>query len=749
VRLADLFGFDRAENIKHELLADLVENMSAMNLGEFYNNLHGIYERGKEEQQAKLRAEWKRQNARAKEIIQGIKDNSKNNIFRFATDDLEYADIQTAEKALMASNFDEGERDRLREVIRRASVRWGKIKRDFILKELPPQMIHKMLDDKHDTLLSLFRDAIETPDNARQELIQRASKPFYTAYKALYEAKDAPGVGKKIMLDGRPFSAEQAVLLTLYREQEHTAELLARNNDPEAKDWLHIDPGLRAERYKNRITAAELDRLVNIVETTPLLKAVKDAAQQAFEVNKELLKDAAENTLNMLFEEQDNYFPYKLVRAGAENEQEFTDLIGRVWQSQTGSLRSGNLERRVKHRRAVNWANASLTGMINHAVANQARIIAYAQAARDYTRIMGQVKPVIDRRGGNTAITAELKTFGADIFYGNENNYQGVDAWLAKFRSRIYPSALAWNIRTPFRQVLGLFTAIAQSDLKTITAGLRLAVHGDNWKKAYSKSAVLRNSTIDQYYAEAMWAKETTAAPNMLVSAWRKFWEWGLKPLEVSDRAVRVAAWMGAYDKAIKAGQTEQEAVAAGDYLVSTTQNMSGKIYQPALMRSSQWTKTFFMYGSQAFQQFGVYMNLLNRLRNGSLSKKDFGLGVFWLFLMGWLFNRIISNAGKRGIWKPSSYLLKKHPIVDITTDMLSFAADPTLAKWVDTARFGGEITSSLPGEILSSASGILRNSLTGEFKKAGLETLKTSAAYYGGNPRLLSQFVWKGAKSW
>ena len=520
-------------------------------------------------QAEKLQAELQRQDTRTKEIIAGVQDNSKNNIFKFATDDLEYADIQTAEKALMASNFNEGERDRLREVIRRASIRWGKIKRDFILKELPPQMIHKMLDDKHDTLLSLFRDAIETPDNARQELIQRASRPFYKAYKALYEARNAPGVGKKIMIGGRPFSAEQAVLLTLYREQEHTAELLARNNDPSTEDWAEVDTGLGAERYKNRVTAAELDELADIVEKNEYLKAVKDAAQQAFEVNKELLKDTAENTLNMLFEEQDNYFPYKLVRAGAESEQEFTDLIGRVWQAQTGSLRSGNLERRVKHRHAINWASASLTGMINHAVANQARIIAFAQAARDYTRVMAQVKPVIDRRGGNTVITAELKKFGADIFYGNENNYQGADAWLAKFRSRIYPSALAWNIRTPFRQILGLFTAIAQSDLKTVTAGIRLAARKDNWQKAYSKSAVLRNSAIDQYYAEAMWAKETSAAPNALVSAWRKFWEWGLKPLEISDRAVRVAAWMGAYDQAIKAGKTDQEAMAAGDYLVS------------------------------------------------------------------------------------------------------------------------------------------------------------------------------------
>ena len=168
---------------------------------------------------------------------------------------------------------------------------------------------------------------------------------------------------------------------------------------------------------------------------------------------------------------------------------------------------------------------------------------------------------------------------------------------------------------------------------------------------------------------------------------------------------------------------------------------MSGKIYQPAIMRSSQWTKTFFMYGSQAFQQFGVYMNLLNRLRNGTLAKKDFGLGVFWLFLMGWLFNRIISSAGKRKVWEPSSYLLKTHPVTDLTLDMLSFVAPPSLAKLLDTARFGGDITSSLPGEILSSTGGILRGSWSGEWKKAGLEALKTGAAYYGGNPRILSQF--------
>jgi hypothetical protein len=602
-------------------------------------------------------------------------------------------------------------------------------------------MMHKMLDDKQETLLKLYRDAIEAPDNARQDLITAAAKPFYAAYKALYEAKDAPGIKKKIMIGGRPFSADHAILLALYREQASTAEILTLNNNPEMDDWAEIDTGLRAERYKNRVTPAELDALANAVEKNEYLKAVKDAAQKAFDTNKAALKDAAENILNMFFEEQENYFPYRLVRGGAESEQEFADLISRVWQAQTGSLRTGNLERRVKHRRALNWADASLTGIINRGLANQARVIAFAQAARDYTRIMAEVKPVIDRRNGNTAVTAELKKFATDVYYGNEDNYKGIEAWLGKMRARVYPSALAYNVRTPLRQALGLFTGIAQADLGTIASGVKLAADRNNWKMAYEKSAVLRHSAVDQYYAEAMWAKETTAAPNTLVSAWRKFWEWGLKPLEISDRAVRAAVWLGAYDKAIKAGRGEADAVAAGDYLVSTTQNMASKIYQPAIMRTNQWTKTFFMYGSQSFQQFGVYLNLLNRLRNGTLGKKDFGLGVFWLFLMGWLVNRIISNTLKRGLWEPSSYALKKHPAADLTLDMLGFVADPALAKMLDTARFGGDITSSVVGEMLSASTGILRNSLSGEWDKAAKDALSSGMTYYGGNPRLFSQF--------
>lgn len=234
----------------------------------------------------------------------------------------------------------------------------------------------------------------------------------------------------------------------------------------------------------------------------------------------------------------------------------------------------------------------------------QIHYIAWAEWVNDTRRFMNKLKPTVIKYWGKDAYKA-IETWIDDVRTGGRKPSGQADRIADVLRSNVSLAGIGLNLVTALIQPLGLVQSFPVVGSKWMARGLRefIAAPLEARKRVAELSPMMANRMETQFREIA----EIQAKITGEVSDWKdKLVHSAYVPLTVAQMAVDMPTWLGAYNKALAEGNTDQRAIALADRAVIDSQG-SGRVQDlSGVERGNAWNKLFTVY----YTFFNTALNL-------------------------------------------------------------------------------------------------------------------------------------------
>jgi hypothetical protein len=232
---------------------------------------------------------------------------------------------------------------------------------------------------------------------------------------------------------------------------------------------------------------------------------------------------------------------------------------------------------------------------------------------------------------------------------GNE----GLGKFMSKARANATVVGMGWRFTTMLTQVAGYSNSFEKVGATWVTAAIaQTSAHPiETFDFVMSRSGEMRGrmDTIDRDIRAEMtrMGSRVGAAANRLTDAKR----FAFHGIGYMDRVVSIPTWLGAYNKALAEGRTEEEAVYAGDKAIRLSQGAAGPKDLAAVATGQgrfgeafKWLTMFYSYLSTVYSR---QRNLGRDVRRASVTDLP-GLmaRAWWLIVVPPLLAEILSGRG-------------------------------------------------------------------------------------------------------
>jgi hypothetical protein len=708
--------------------------LTDQHLLDIYNKIENIYKKGLQDQTVINQMRKERVEEDAEQISQGAQNTLFKSILAWPTQDNGIPLAADILSKIMPAEWSENYLNLKKKMLlnKNKVVKW-------LLFETPVQHLVNLID-KTGSFYRLYKNVFVDGANKEADMTRETLTPFIDNVMRPFTKTKEFTQKWRLSGDQKQWTWEPLVLLSIYNDNETAKYDLLKNNTKQT--------GL------NHLTEKMLAEANDIVMNNEQLRKVKKEALELLnneEITK-LMQEVADRN-NLMFKKENNYFRYNLLH----NKDEIViNMLEEQFSALSKDVEKGHIvNERVKGKHAIDFWNSKFLDLLQQAVRSQSKFIAYGDNVRYYFNVIQNLGATLDGETDENAVQQMFKNYGRRIFQGDRSAYDPLNNFIKSVRNMVYPTALTWNIRTPFRQLLSIFTGQAYYTGRGNITGKTFAklpalikeiskLKQGEFQETEQRSGVLRNRLMNDAYTNYIWDRQQAELGTKKLNWWNRFWKLGLQPMIITDRAVAVAIWQTVYDNETNKGRTEQEAMDKADDVILHTQNMTGAVYNPQVTQS-QLGKTFFMYGSQSFQQWGTMMQLYSMLKNKVIKPKDFGAAIFWLMLMQYIFSRLITKLVRpdpQNPFTPMNKALKKYPVADLVASFGGEFADPTFAQLFQSVHYNQSMFNVLPIQAIQEIGTVPFNIGKGDFGKAASTAGSSMTRWLGGNPQVAKDII-------
>lgn len=361
-------------------------------------------------------------------------------------------------------------------------------------------------------------------------------------------------------------------------EKDYPTTLLAREDEGKLRD------------LKRRIESCEIQSIIpeNIREAGKgmidlLRKEQGRYAQVAF----------SEHNVKMVFQEY--YFP--LVAQGRLSSGDITKMVKKSQKS----VFSGNKELRDKNARYP--LKLDPFSVFLSAIETQEQFINMTRSVRDMNSMMsvqGGIKSVIQNRYGEKY--ADYLQNYINSLAGDAPNLDDAEKLLNNIFGNIAVSKIGLNFMTSIKQLVSIIPAVTSGEINAadfFSSAIEMTGHYDSIRKFIQQEApeIMRSSVnieIDRL--------RDSAGGNPLNAGMNRFRDIMMKPIEATDRFVKMAVWYSSYKKNLGQGLSKREAVSRASMLVQQTQSMSDPFSTAPAQRSrNPFARISFLFTNDLF----------------------------------------------------------------------------------------------------------------------------------------------------
>ena len=224
----------------------------------------------------------------------------------------------------------------------------------------------------------------------------------------------------------------------------------------------------------------------------------------------------------------------------------------------------------------------------------QIHYVAWAEWVNQTQRFMKLVEPTIRKYWGSEASDAVSKWID-DIRTGGRKPGNLSDKMADLLRSNVSLAGIGFNVVTALIQPIGIIQSVPIIGSRWLVRGLRDFVSSPLETRDWvaSKSAMMANRMNTQFreIAEIQAQLNGTTHPIQ-----EKIVRSAYMPLTVAQMAVDLPTWVGAYNKALSEGMTDDQAISYADRAVTDSQG-SGRMQDLSdFERSGSWAKLFTVF---------------------------------------------------------------------------------------------------------------------------------------------------------
>lgn len=234
----------------------------------------------------------------------------------------------------------------------------------------------------------------------------------------------------------------------------------------------------------------------------------------------------------------------------------------------------------------------------------QIHYIAWAEWVNRTRRLMKKVAPTITKYWGKDAVDA-IDQWIEDVRTGGRKPSGQADRIADVLRSNISLAGIGLNLVTAMIQPLGMVQSFPVVGVRWMVRGLREFVGGPI--EARARVAALSPMMANRMETQFREIAEVQAKITGEMSDWHdKLVRSAYVPLTVMQMGVDIPTWLGAYNKALAAGEPDQRAIALADRAVIDSQG-SGRMQDlSGIERGNAWAKLFTVY----YTFFNTALNL-------------------------------------------------------------------------------------------------------------------------------------------
>ncbi|BBB13659.1 acetyltransferase [Sphingopyxis sp. FD7] len=326
----------------------------------------------------------------------------------------------------------------------------------------------------------------------------------------------------------------------------------------------------------------------------------------------------------------------------------------------------------------------------------------------------------------------------------------GMEAFIKKARLNATIVGMGYRVTTIMLQAAGYSNSFERIGFKWVAARLKDVANPEAWNFVLEKSKEVRArmDTLDRDIRDNV----RKAAGQRSISNVKKFAFHGIGYM---DRIVVIPSWLGAYDKAIAAGMSEEDAIYAADKAVRQSQG-AGAAKDLAAIQSGRGTfgeagkllTMFYSYMSAFYQR---QRSFARDVRTARLSDAP-GLiaRAWWLFVVPPLLSELLAGRAPDddddeswAEWAASSMIFQIFGPIPVLRDV----GPPLWAKVSNRPSFGYRFTPAQGGveSVINVGSDLGKIARGEETKRATRNAIETTGYFTGlttGQMAVAAQFL-------
>ena len=477
-------------------------------------------------------------------------------------------------------------------------ARKGKLGKRIQAYTLRPNRFAMMLDgDKQGTA---YRELWREVNKAVDEELRQVDRRLEAGEARLKELAITPrDLARELETDGYTYTVDQVISM-------HLA-------------LMNIDSD-QALMYGNKLSYDTIRKLVIQLDRRHVEWAdwmLKDFGQENFDrIDEVLILDQ-----NKSMEKVEAYFP--IVRQDKHYER-LNDETVRELVSRTGIRRSypfkgftkGRVKIKPEHQIAM---RLGATGIWMEQVVKQEHYISHAMTVKKLHAIFRdhRLKEAIESALGqdfNEVIEKYINDVANPDIY---KNFDAVSNLSRTLRQHAAMSYLGFNILTVFKQLpsIAFYMADAGPAQMLGSAGRFMANPREAIEFVYERDPQVKHRLMNRYQAELK-----RAGGNDYENAVLKIGGVGMRPIQWMDTTAVVIGWRAVYDRQIRQGASEQEAVAAAQDATLRTQPAGRAKDVAAIYRTNEGMNWFLMFTNQLNQIWNMATyDIPTNFKNGKI----------------------------------------------------------------------------------------------------------------------------------
>lgn len=223
------------------------------------------------------------------------------------------------------------------------------------------------------------------------------------------------------------------------------------------------------------------------------------------------------------------------------------------------------------------------------------------------------------------------------------NGMRGWQRILRHTRLAATYGALGYSVRTALMNTLGLTTAIADMDARTVAAGT--AEYYNNRKS--SDEMILSKSKYMRDRGEVL-TRDVATIRNSLMgnTKWNKFRDNAFWLMTQTDKAITRPIWIAAYRQGETMFESEQEAIDYADRMVARTQGSGLDMDLANVETRNELMKTMTVMFSAMSAIYNISTEQIKRKKAGKINAVELSAKFAWLLVVPAIVELMITGGG-------------------------------------------------------------------------------------------------------